>query len=434
MSREYSTVNKNSVSRSQAFCGDTARLAGLMRRALNGGKLVLAFVGGSITQGCLSSTPQTCYTYLIYEWFVKHFPKAEFRYVNAGIGGTTTQFGVTRLEEDVFRFRPDFCSVEFSVNDACNAYFRESCEAVVRRLLSAQTAPAVMLINNLFYDNGLNSQEIHNEIGRAYGVPCISIRDGIYPELKAGRVTRPELSSDGLHPNDAGHAMVAGLVNAFLESVLEEVLREGGSGRTEDRDEAAEKKGTCGGASAAAELPAPVTVNALGKLRRVQNTDRRVKSAGFTADTHKKNGPTDIFSNGWTATEKGASITYTFTGSELALQYRRTVSRPAPVAYAILDGDTEHPFILDGNFDEDWGDCLYIDTLMYHGRRIDPDVLKCSKYKEIKQGRDELERLAGLEELASCRPERHRHTLTVTIAGTHKDDRTPFYLVSLIRG
>lgn len=46
------------------------------------------------------------------------------------------------------------------------------------------------------------------------------------------------------------------------------------------------------------------------------------------------------------------------------MQYRRTVSGPAPKALAFVDGDREHGVILDGNFDEDWGDCLELQVLL----------------------------------------------------------------------
>ena len=67
-----------------------------MRKAKSGEPITVGFLGGSITQGCLSSTPETCYAYLVYEWWKKQFPDTSVTYVNAGIGGTTSQFGVAR--------------------------------------------------------------------------------------------------------------------------------------------------------------------------------------------------------------------------------------------------------------------------------------------------------------------------------------------------
>ena len=38
--------------------GDTSRLIALMQRAMKGEEITVGFLGGSITQGSLSSTPQ----------------------------------------------------------------------------------------------------------------------------------------------------------------------------------------------------------------------------------------------------------------------------------------------------------------------------------------------------------------------------------------
>ena len=35
----------------------------------------------------------------------------------------------------------------------------------------------------------------------------------------------------------------------------------------------------------------------------------------------------------------------------------------------MLDQDTAHPILLDGNFDEEWGDCLYLESILHHGKR-----------------------------------------------------------------
>ena len=156
----------------------------------------------------------------MYEWFVRRFPKSEFTYVNAGIGGTTSQFGAARLDEDVLSYKPDLCMVEFSVNDSDNIFFRETYESVVSRLLESETAPAVMILHNLFYEDGHNAQKQHLQVGKAYRVPCVSVRDAVYPEITAGNIKTEQLSSDGLHPNDDGHALLAGLVCGMLEKIL----------------------------------------------------------------------------------------------------------------------------------------------------------------------------------------------------------------------
>ena len=91
--------------------GNPNRILHVMARAMRGETLRIGFIGGSITQGSLSSAPDTCYAYLVYQWWCKTFPKAEVTYINAGIGGTTSQFGVARVEEDLLAKKPDFVIV-----------------------------------------------------------------------------------------------------------------------------------------------------------------------------------------------------------------------------------------------------------------------------------------------------------------------------------
>lgn len=79
------------------------------------------------------------------------------------------------------------------------AFFR--LKQLLRRVLSWPSAPAVVLLCNIYYDTGLTAEDAHVEIGEHYGVPHVSIRDSIYKDLHAGRYARRELlSPDGLHP------------------------------------------------------------------------------------------------------------------------------------------------------------------------------------------------------------------------------------------
>ncbi len=57
----------------------------------------------------------------------------------------------------------------------------------------------------------------------------------------------------------------------------------------------------------------------------------------------------DVFKNGWKAREAGATISFEFTGGELAVMYRKSVKKPAPAAYAVIDGDEEQRIELDAN-------------------------------------------------------------------------------------
>ena len=94
-----------------------ARLKELFRRAAAGQELTIGFLGGSITQGSLSTQPGNAYAFRVYQWFVDTFPQSKFHYVNGGIGGTSSHYGVARAVTDVLMYQPDFVAVDFSVND-----------------------------------------------------------------------------------------------------------------------------------------------------------------------------------------------------------------------------------------------------------------------------------------------------------------------------
>lgn len=362
------------------------RLKNLMKRAANGESLVIGFLGGSITQGSLSSTPKTCYAYLVYEWWKKSFPNASFSFVNGGIGGTTSHYGGARAWKDVLCYRPDIVTVDFSVNDDANEFFEETYEGTLRRLLAAPSDPAVVVLNNVFYDTGKNAQDYHNRIADHYGIPHVSIKDTVYSDVESGKIVRADITPDNLHPNDKGHRLVADEICKLLDSIKAEVEEETIAGKN------IEGKSTKTEASVL--LPAPLTENAYEHSRLIQIQDNEAILDGFLVDPIEKKGMLDIFKNGWTAAHTNDKISFEIECSCLAVQYRKSVQQPVPKAKAVIDGDEAHAVILDGNFTEDWGDCLYLEPLLHHAE------------KKV-----------------------HRIEIIVTDA---KDIVRPFYLVSLI--
>ncbi len=355
------------------YKADLSRLKSCMRRAEAGGELTVGFFGGSITQGSLAAKHENCYAYRVFRWWEKTFPRAVFHYVNGGIGGTTSHYGVSRAVTDLLMYQPDFVVVDFSVNDQPDEFFQETYEGLIRKILAWPSGPAVLLLNNVFYDTGQNAQELHNQVGAWYRLPYVSIKDTVWQRMKAGKLTRREITPDGLHPNDQGHGLVAEEITAYLEQVK----------LCMNEDE----PGSC-------LIPA-MTENAYENARRLTIREICPKLSGFRADTEEKAGHLDHFKNGWIGKRPGDRIVFDVEASCIAIQYRKTIHRPAGKAEAILDGDWEHPVLLDGNFDEDWGDCLYLEPVLHHGR-------------------------AG------------RHTVEIRMLPDKDENAGPFYLMALI--
>ena len=351
--------------------GSWGKIQRCMDRAAAGEPITVGFLGGSITQGSLASAPETCYAYRVYRWWQEKFPRSQITYINAGIGGTTSQFGAARVKEDLLRYKPDFVLTEFSVNDDNTEHFRETYEGLIRTIL--RSGCAFMLMNNVCYDTGVNAEEMHLQVARAYDLPSVSMKPTIYGEILAGNIANREITPDDLHPNDAGHALVAQGIIHLLEKIWAATREDAASG----------------------ELPPPITQNRYEGSVRYQNHNSQPVGKGFEPDPTPQNHITECFRRGYTAWREGDSITFTIVASCLSVQYRKSVNQPTPIAKAIVDGDEENAVILDGNFKETWGDCLYLETLA-----------------------------EGLE--------RKAHQVEIRIIESHENDAVPFYLVSVI--
>lgn len=333
--------------------GNQSRLKRVMKKASAGEDVTIAFLGGSITQGSLASEIAYAYAQRVTRWWQDKYPMTKITGINAGIGGTTSHFGVARVEEDVLRYQPDLVFVEFSVNDDAEPFFMETYEGLIRRILTSGTKPAVVLIHNVRYDTGGNAQVFHSQIGRYYELPSVSMQSSILPKVLCGELEAKRITEDNLHPNDFGHELVAGVVTSFLEQVDKE--------KEEAEEEYRMKQ-------------EPLTKNCYEQAVRYNNKNADVILSGFETDVREQDGITDIFKNGWTASAVGDSVTFHVSGSEIAIQYRKTVCHPAPVAEAAIDGNWEEKQVLDGNFTEDWGDCLYLQPVMVHGEQTEHTV------------------------------------------------------------
>ncbi len=201
--------------------GNRARLAAVMKKAEAGTAITVGTIGGSITQGSAASNQQLCYAGLFNKYWTEKFPDTQVNFVNAGIGGTNSYLGVHRVDEQLLSAKPDVVVVEFSVNDADRLMNKYSYDSLVRKIMSAENEPAVILLFTT-QENGTSLQETHMEIGRAYDLPCLSYREVVYPEVAAGTLDWKDISPDNIHPNDAGHSLIGQLLSRYLDSVYDE--------------------------------------------------------------------------------------------------------------------------------------------------------------------------------------------------------------------
>lgn len=309
--------------------GNVTRLANAMVKAANGEEVTIAYLGGSITDGDSASPKATaCYAYQSFKWWEQTFPTAKLNYVNAGIGATDSYLGVHRVEADVLAHKPDVVIVEFSVNDY-RPINKESYESLLRRILLSENAPAVVALF-LMQENGSSYQQNHQVIAFNLSVPMISYRNAIYPAITDGSMQWSEVgNSDGTHPNNGGHAVIAHFLTNYFNSVLDGIPTM---------------------EYAPYEVPTHKTTQSRyesGKL--LDNTSLEPTSMdGFSAKTISA----AQFPNGWQTTN-GGTITFDVKCRTLGLVFYGTTDGKSGVYDVFVDD--EKVTTIDANFVGRWG-------------------------------------------------------------------------------
>ena len=212
-----SAAYKDMIAKSFVSLGNNVRLKRAIEKAKAGEDVTVAFIGGSITQGAGAIPIQsTCYARLAYEAFCKRFAQNEnVHYTKAGVGGTPSELGMIRYERDVLGSgaMPDIVVVEFAVNDEGDETKGDCYESLVRNILAAENAPAVILLFSVF-ENDWNLQERLIPVGERYDLPMVSVKNAVvdqfYLTAEKGRViSKNRFFYDMFHPTNHGHRIMA---------------------------------------------------------------------------------------------------------------------------------------------------------------------------------------------------------------------------------
>ena len=308
--------------------GDTARTQQALARARRGEPVTIAVIGGSITQGALASTPARNYGSLLADWWRTTFPQAEVTFRNDGIGATGSLLAAHRCGPLVAA-EPDLVVVEFAVNDPNDESATESLEGLVRQLLDSPHQPAVVLLYTMNSLGG-NVQAHHARVGLRYGLPQISFRDALWPEVQAGRIAWNDIEADEVHPNDRGHAYLAEFLTYYLESVRANL----------PADEALPK------IPPRRVLPTPVTSDVY-QFAQVLTADQitPIASQGFRHEAAP-------FGPGWVADDPGSYLEFEIEAERLAALHYRI---KGDTGIARLTVDDRPPVTLNAWFDATWG-------------------------------------------------------------------------------
>ena len=213
------------IRRSLVQTGNLYRIQKAIEKAERGEEVVLAYLGGSITQGAGAKPINTeCYAYRSYQAFKKRFGKGNgenVRFIKAGAGGTCSELGLVRYEADVLRYGtvvPDIVFLEYAVNDAGDETDGVCFESLVRMAMDGPGNPAVILLFAVFMDD-FNLQERMIPVGKRCQTPMISLKDAVTPQFsdESPVITKRQYFYDLFHPSNEGHRIMADCIDYFWE-------------------------------------------------------------------------------------------------------------------------------------------------------------------------------------------------------------------------
>ncbi len=178
---------------------------------------VVVALGDSLTAG-LGVTRDEAYPALL----EARLRRAGFAYrvVNAGVSGDTAAGGLRRLDW-VLRSRPEVVIVALGANDGLRGQpvtaVRDNLTAIVTRLREAGTR--VLLVGMRLPPN--YGETYATEFAETFRAVARGTSVAFLPFLLAGVAGDPSLNqADGIHPNAAGHRIVAEHVWPSLQPLL----------------------------------------------------------------------------------------------------------------------------------------------------------------------------------------------------------------------
>lgn len=319
-----------------------SRIAKTIQKANNGENIVVAALGGSITEGAGTSIKANSYANRVADWWEKKYPGQVTR-INAGVGGTDSYLGVHRMPGQVLAKNPDFTVVDFAVNDNAHEYQDYAYETIIRDLLSSSDTSSVMMaffMNNSSVTSLTNAQHLEIPIGEHYGVPMISVRDAVQAQKEAGKLSYSDVMADIVHPNDYGHWLASECITSVLDTVYKNL-----------------------GDYIGEEYTVPATtvftpVKYTDATIYVGNNSEGSKfgteliptandgwSEGFAIDYCPS--WTNNYGTGWSATEYGQSMSFKVSGKYISLLYRIFKEDKSGIIKVVVDGDEENAMYID---------------------------------------------------------------------------------------
>ena len=193
-------------------------------RATDPSQMKTIFVfGDSLSEG-VAITPRQAWPMLLIEKLRAIGPN--FRVINASASGGTTEGGLRRLPPHL-EHPIDVFILELGINDAFNGIPLEQTRANLQLIIDqvkARNTNASILIVGIQFPIAAPESEYAAAFVKMFGELAVKNQAALLPNLLEGVMGDPKLNLlDGIHPNAAGHKILAENVWRVLEPIAREV-------------------------------------------------------------------------------------------------------------------------------------------------------------------------------------------------------------------
>ncbi|MFO7296306.1 MAG: SGNH/GDSL hydrolase family protein [Caldicoprobacter sp.] len=177
------------------------------------------------------------YANMIAAWFSAVYPEKRVKFINKGISGNRVRDLVERWQRDCIDLNPSWVSILIGINDCWRRYDRndptpvevfaagyrkiltETKEKLNARIILCEPFVLPVPEDRKMWREDLDPKiQVVRELAREFGALYVPL-DGIFAAAAAKR--EPEFwAPDGVHPSQAGHALIA---RAWLQTVKAEL-------------------------------------------------------------------------------------------------------------------------------------------------------------------------------------------------------------------
>ena len=212
-----------------------------MTTQLNSGETLL-FIGDSITDCGRKEpnfSPRGCgYVHMINDMLTLREPQKKITVLNRGISGDTVNELTDRWHDDVLEIKPDWLSVKVGINDIHWALgetvdlkpkkFEKLYDALLARTVEQLPHCKLLLISPFFMSRDRSGSarraevlaiipeyiEVVKRLSQKYNTRFVPTHDLFQEQLKYHKLE--VFSTEPVHPNSAGHRLIADAVYAAL--------------------------------------------------------------------------------------------------------------------------------------------------------------------------------------------------------------------------